>query len=115
MTKDQVRCPVGVILAEGSVPAGPVAREAQRPGGQWATSKARGRNPDVRGLLLGAPKPQETIKTNSSRKVKAGVGEHGSNTVIQKVGGREFKVILHHIVFEASLGYIRCYPLSAKI
>lgn len=88
MTKGQVWRPVGVILAESrvAVAAGPAAREAQRPGGQRATAKARGRNPDVRGLLLGAPKPQDTFKTNSSRKVKAGVVELASNTVTQKVG-----------------------------
>lgn len=43
--------------------------------------------------------------------------EHASNTVTLKAGteDHEFKVILHHLGFEASLGYIRRCSLSAKI
>lgn len=78
-------------------------------------AKARGRIPNIRGLLLGAPKPQETFKTTSSRKVKAGVVEHASNTASLKAEDHEFKVILHQVDFEASLGFVRGYPLSDKI
>lgn len=67
-----------------------------------ATAKARGRIPDLRGLLLPPthpPKPQRLLKTNSSRKAKAGVVEHAYTTVTQKVGteDHEFQVILLYI------------------
>lgn len=112
MTKGQVRRSVGVILAEGSDAVG-----ACSPGGTKTRDQGQGQDPGHQGPSVRGRKPQETFKTTSSRKVKAGVAEHASNTVTLKAAteDQEFKVIHHHVDFEASLGYVRLYPLSAKI
>lgn len=112
MTKGQVRRSAGVILAEGSDAAG-----ACSPGGTKTRGQGQGQDPGHQRPSVRGPKPQETFKTTSSRKVKAGVVEHASNTVTLKAAteDHEFKVILHQIDFEASLGYVRRYPLSDEI
>lgn len=110
MTKGQVRRSVGVILAEGGDAAGACSL-----GGTKTRGQGQGKDPGHQGPSVRGPKPQETFKTTSSRKVKAGVIEHASNTASLKAEDHEFKVILHHVDFEASLSYIRRYPLSDKI
>lgn len=97
MTKGQVQLPVGVTLAEGGLPAGCAAREAQGPG-TADHSQGQGQDSGLKGPSVGAPKPQRLFKLIRQEKGR-------------QTEDHEFQVTFHYIDFEACLGYIgRCSP-----